>query len=158
MRTWCHGAPGVALGLASGGETRPGFPPATLDHALALTLTTPVHGVDHLCCGSFGVAEVLLATGTLLNRKDLVQAAGGRMAMAIQRAYCLSNSGFQLDEGNPGNPGFFRGLAGIGYQLLRLARPGLLPSVLSFQSPAPAAGLIRSAVATNQGHPHKEVS
>ena len=28
------------------------------------------------------------------------------------------------------NPGFFQGTAGIGYELLRMARPDLLPSVL----------------------------
>ena len=31
-------------------------------------------------------------------------------------------------------PGFFQGLSGIGYQLLRLAAPSRLPSVLSFES------------------------
>jgi lantibiotic modifying enzyme len=30
----------------------------------------------------------------------------------------------------PFAPGFFRGMAGIGYQLLRLADPNSLPSVL----------------------------
>jgi lantibiotic modifying enzyme len=32
------------------------------------------------------------------------------------------------------NPGFFQGKAGIGYELLRMARPGMLPSVLLWES------------------------
>jgi lantibiotic modifying enzyme len=31
------------------------------------------------------------------------------------------------------NPGFFQGKAGIGYELLRMARPDLLPSVLLWE-------------------------
>ncbi len=30
------------------------------------------------------------------------------------------------------NPGFFDGLSGIGYVLLRLGAPGVLPSILAF--------------------------
>jgi lantibiotic modifying enzyme len=31
------------------------------------------------------------------------------------------------------NPSFFQGTAGIGYELLRMARPDLLPSVLLWE-------------------------
>jgi lantibiotic modifying enzyme len=31
------------------------------------------------------------------------------------------------------NPGFFQGTAGIGYELLRMVRPDLLPSVLLWE-------------------------
>jgi lantibiotic modifying enzyme len=32
------------------------------------------------------------------------------------------------------NPGFLQGKAGIGYGLLRMSRPGMLPSVLLWES------------------------
>ena len=36
------------------------------------------------------------------------------------------------------DPGFFQGLAGIGYEMLRAASPGIVPSVLAFERPSRA--------------------
>jgi len=58
-------------------------------------------------------------------------------ARALDRA--RARSGFQLLAGAPpwfGNSGFFQGVSGIGYVLLRAARPGTLPSVLIADLPS----------------------
>ena len=57
-------------------------------------------------------------------------------AQVVQRArqkghFRLSSTGFEY---RVFDIGFFRGLSGIGYQLLRMAAPGRLPSVLGFEA------------------------
>ena len=55
--------------------------------------------------------------------------------MVVRRATSTGAYGLRLDprENRCFQPGFLRGLSGIGYELLRLARPPELPSVLAFQ-------------------------
>jgi type 2 lantibiotic biosynthesis protein LanM len=139
MSAWCHGAPGIALARSC---IRDAVPEAEangrLDGALATTLEATMEGPDHLCCGNLGRVDVMLTTGGVLGRETLRRAAELRAAMVIQRA--VTTGSFRLKEGRGMNKtGFFRGLAGVGYQMLRLVRPEEVPSVLAFQS-IPAVG------------------
>ena len=86
---------------------------------------------DHLCGGNFGLVDVLLEAGRRLGRPDLVAEAHRRAAWSVRRA---GYTGFyQFHSALPCsiyNPGFFFGMSGIGYVLLRLAFPHMLPSIL----------------------------
>jgi type 2 lantibiotic biosynthesis protein LanM len=129
---WCHGAPGIALArLALLSDLGHPMVAPDLESALATTRVPGPGAVDHLCCGSFGRIEVLLHAARVLKRSDLSTDA------AAQAWDILGRPGpFRVTPGDmPGirNPGCFDGLAGIGYVLLRLAAPDLLPSVLAFE-------------------------
>jgi type 2 lantibiotic biosynthesis protein LanM len=138
MTAWCHGAPGVALGVASALDIRQ--KPAILaefDVALRTTARPDVIQPDHLCCGTLGRAEVLLTLGRRLGRVELeqagVQLATGVLARAVaRRHFRLTGAG---SEYRVFDPGFFRGLSGIGYEMLRLSAPGRVPSVAALEPP-----------------------
>jgi type 2 lantibiotic biosynthesis protein LanM len=130
--SWCHGAPGI--GLARLGML-------ALDNDLALetqwtaaietTSKVDVLDVDNLCCGNLGLCDVLWTSAQLRQREDLRASAMTLAARVVDRA--RRESGFRMFAGTNStvfNPGFFQGASGIGYQLLRLAHPDLLPSIL----------------------------
>jgi type 2 lantibiotic biosynthesis protein LanM len=136
MTAWCHGAPGIALANALAIDVVPGDDVrAEIVAALETTAMSPPSTTDHLCCGNFGRVEALFTAGRALGDVRAVKAAcdGAGQLMARARArghFRPSSSSFEY---RVFDPGFFRGLSGIGYQLLRLAAPSELPSVLSFE-------------------------
>jgi lantibiotic modifying enzyme len=138
MVAWCHGAPGIALARAEIGDALvSATADGRLEAAVATTLAAPVAGPDHLCCGTLGRVDIVHTIGRLLERDELLRAAEARASMVIRMA--AGRGSFRLDGGpETTRPGFFRGLAGIGYVLLRIAEPRPLPSVLAFEPPATA--------------------
>jgi lantibiotic modifying enzyme len=93
---------------------------------------------DHVCCGESGRIELLLVAGQQFGRPDLIEEARRRTACMIARAAGASEggSGYRSHIGcveRPFVPGFFQGLSGIGYQILRAAAPEALPSVLRWE-------------------------
>lgn len=139
MTAWCHGAPGIGLARAgSRAVLADGEVEAEIEAALATTLAAGLMRVDHLCCGNLGPAEVLLTLGRLLGRDELVGEARARAADVLARA--TEARTFRLRSSESENlcfqPGFFRGLSGVGYELLRMAEPDAIPSVLLFESAA----------------------
>ncbi len=135
LTRWCHGAAGIGLARL-GGLAVLDTPEIRRDIDIALE-TTRRHGlerVDHLCCGNLGRAEVLLAAGLRLSRRDLREAAEARAAQAVTGAEQAGPVSLHpLPPGGVYSPGFFQGEAGIGYELLRLAHPDVLPSVLLWE-------------------------
>lgn len=134
MVAWCHGAPGIALARALIRDVLPNAEAMdTLNAALETTLKTSVAGPDHLCCGTLGRVEVLYTVGRVLERAELRHSAESRAAMVIRLA--TTRDSYRLGSGGgPARVGFFRGLAGVGYQMLRLFRPDDVPSILAFES------------------------
>lgn len=134
LGAWCHGAPGIGLArlgcLASGEDDRARD---EIETAVRWLHTDVLGPRDHLCCGELGKMEVLLEAGRRLSRPEWVDAGRRRAAAVIARADA-DRGGFYSIIGSTNSmflPGFFSGLAGIGYQLLRLAdMSGRLPSVL----------------------------
>lgn len=129
---WCHGAPGIGLarlgGIALDDDTGC---LAEIEAALEATTSFGLRGPDYLCCGNLGRAELLLEAGLRLNRAALGRRALSMASTIVDRAE--REGGFRLIHGLPANsykPGFFRGVAGIGYQLLRIAALRQVPSVL----------------------------
>lgn len=139
MTAWCHGAPGLALARTRAAVTlRDRSLLNGVEQALKTTAAVPVRLDDHLCCGSMGRCDVLLTSGLALGADEAVTAAWTLAGQVVDRAererrYRLTSRGHQM---RVFDTGFFRGLSGIGYQLLRLAAPSRLPSVLSFDPPS----------------------
>lgn len=127
---WCHGAPGIAMARTQLLEAldRPNER-EMIDAALATTQKGAGIGPDHLCCGTFGRVDVLLTCGLRLDRSDLVDHAITLAASALNAAAIRGDFAWPHGAGRF-SPGFFSGRAGVGYQLLRLKRPEVLPSIL----------------------------
>ncbi len=133
--SWCHGAPGIGLARLGGlailntQEIR-----QEIETALQNIEKIGLQDIDHLCCGNFGRIEVLLVAARQLSCPELLKSTQQQTAYLVTNA--LQNGYFQISP-NPFkgiyNPAFFSGTAGIGYELLRLAYPDLLPSVLLWE-------------------------
>ncbi|HEY2295389.1 MAG TPA: type 2 lanthipeptide synthetase LanM family protein [Thermoanaerobaculia bacterium] len=131
MCSWCHGSPGIALARASVLGTLDDATVRTdLERAVKATLDWPIESLDHLCCGNVGRVECLWVAAGRLESAPLREAT---LALASRvRAAARARGRYAVDwPGTQDSPTFLRGLAGIGYQWLRLADPSL-PSVLAF--------------------------
>jgi type 2 lantibiotic biosynthesis protein LanM len=133
---WCHGAPGIALARLG---ILCAFPDADVASdwttAIETTRASALLTVDHLCCGNLGLSDVLLTSALYRDRADLRACAVERAAQVVHRA--RETGRYRLFGGikeEVFSPGLFQGVTGVGYQLLRLARPELLPSVLFFET------------------------
>jgi type 2 lantibiotic biosynthesis protein LanM len=132
MTSWCHGAPGIGLARLGGlpvldtPEMR-----ADIEVALETTQRFGVQGPDYPCCGTLGRLDFLLTASSELGRPALAEDVWSWAAKVVGRARQRGSYALHplLPEGFH-SPGFFQGTSGIGYQLLRLAYPDTLPSVL----------------------------
>jgi len=134
MCGWCHGAPGIGLsrlsclGLLPEAELR-----EEIEVALATTLKGGF-GTNHsLCHGDLGNLDFVLEASRRLGKEDLA-ARVPRLATGILHGIEQHGwlSGSLLA---PEIPGLMLGIAGIGYQLLRLAAVEQVPSVLMLEPP-----------------------
>jgi type 2 lantibiotic biosynthesis protein LanM len=133
--TWCHGAPGIALGRLGGLSIDPTEQiHSDIEAALQTTHKTGLQNIDQLCCGNLGRSEIMLVAAQKLNSPQWHQAAQELAAIAVRRA--TQTGDYELFGNLPKSvfsPCFFQGVAGIGYQLLRLAHPQTFPSVLLWE-------------------------
>jgi type 2 lantibiotic biosynthesis protein LanM len=135
LTAWCHGAPGIALArLGALDVVADPAVRAELETALATTRRAKLSGLDHICCGNLSRIETLLKGAEVLEREELIRAARVRMASVLTRAAARGSFAVERVSG-VARSGFFRGTAGVGYQLLRLIAPAALPSVPSFDPP-----------------------
>lgn len=131
MCAWCHGATGIGLARLGGLVTIDSEQVRRdLDVALA---TTGAQRVDrHIaCCGAAGRIELFLSAGLQLGDARHVESAH-RLAGRIlgQKRRRGSFHVHRLLPASLYNPSLFQGTAGIGYMLLRLARPDDVPPFL----------------------------
>ena len=132
MNAWCHGATGIGLArLAMSDFLDEGQCDVDIGRALD-AIPDELSGFDHPCCGNCSYIELLLeAAGR--GHPALLERAQARAAAIVAEA--KQKDGYRLlGEPKPDlfHPGFFQGLSGIGYTLLRLVAPDL-PSVLCFR-------------------------
>lgn len=134
MMAWCHGAPGVGLGRLKGLEVlRDSAIEAEIATAVA---TTQQIGFGHnhsLCHGDLGNLEFLLLASEKMKDPDLGEhtyrvAAGILQSIEMNGWLCGVPNGVET-------PGLMTGIAGIGYELLRLAAPTEVPSLLIMEPP-----------------------
>ena len=83
---------------------------------------------DSLCCVMLGQADFLLSAVLRLERTDLVEAARTLCEDSVRRSVSIGTYGLQPVD--LWQPGLFRGLASVGYELLRMHDPEVVPSVL----------------------------
>jgi type 2 lantibiotic biosynthesis protein LanM len=134
MTAWCHGAPGIGLARL---RCLPHLGDRQIRSEINTALkTTIAHGFgsNHsLCHGDLGNLELLLQASLTLDdpqwQTQLDRFAAMTLASINQHGWlCGVPLGVET-------PGLMTGLAGIGYGLLRLAAPELVPSVLVLEPP-----------------------
>jgi len=134
MSAWCHGAPGIGLARL---QTMKYLDDSEIyieiEHALACTLANGFGANHSLCHGDLGNLDLLLQASHEFNdevlRKKVYQIAKGILESISQRGWLC---GVPLDVETPG---LMTGLAGIGYELLRLAEPEKVSCVLTLEPP-----------------------
>lgn len=125
---WCHGAPGTLL-------ARHTLLPALKRHKIPADdfelpdvrhdlISCEVRDCDHLCCGNMGLASIMSACGLTTAARHMTQHILQRKLNS--KYYCLGMDNAERVFG----PGFFLGLTGIGYSLLRQVSPNI-PCVLT---------------------------
>jgi type 2 lantibiotic biosynthesis protein LanM len=130
---WCHGAPGI--GLARLRSLRGVDEPAILAEIQVALDTTLAHGFgfNHsLCHGDLGNVDFLLEAGLRLHDRRLMSRAreiAAGVVDQIRRFGWMCANPLRIES-----PGLMTGLAGIGYEMLRLAEP-VCPSILSLAPP-----------------------
>ena len=134
MAVWCHGAAGIGLGrLGSLSSADTVAVREDIDIALRTTLRDGF-GLNHcLCHGDLGALDLLLVATQHLTSEEHRHNLATRTAMvfdSIERYGWLTGLPRSIET-----PGLMTGIAGIGYQLLRLAHPEQVPSVLLLDPP-----------------------
>jgi hypothetical protein len=116
---------GTALASGSGGHPDLDAHLSRTRHALDSPGSLPDHSLGH----GEAAALDLLSAGP--DRSGRTAARARRLLVAIGRdgPRCATPDGVAT-------PGLLTGLAGVGHQLLRLAAPGAVPSVLRLDPPA----------------------
>jgi len=131
---WCHGAPGIGLSRAAllkRGAMNASLMQTDIGHALVGAERAWPTEIDTLCCGTLGSVEFFCEAGEALGRPDIGRAAAQRLAAVVQAA--ASSGDYRWNSGRRQfNLGLFRGLAGVGYTLLR-QRDATLPNVLIWE-------------------------
>lgn len=134
MVSWCHGAPGIGLARLAG---LPCYPDDSIIPEIKVALfTTLADGFGFnfsLCHGDLGNLEILLAASLDLAENGYSTILRQYIAVILERIeyggwVCGTPHGIET-------PGLMNGLAGIGYQLLRLSSPARIPSVLVLADP-----------------------
>ncbi len=135
--TWCYGAPGILLALAAAREVGRG-PSAALERAVDVTLRVGLEqSSDALCNGRLGALDALLEVAPLLPGAETLSRIRGETRLlldSVRRRGWRCGVPLALEV-----PGLMNGLAGMGYGLLRLARPHLVPSMLTLGVRSPCA-------------------
>lgn len=132
---WCHGAPGIGLTLLASRELAGDDSETRLKAALHATLSGVSVVSDSLCHGVLGNAEFVRLAQSHLTGEGAT-ALAGRSGDAVDRyvekaLVRIAHGDWRC--GTPGyvsTPGLMRGLAGIGYGLLRLIDGHSVPNVL----------------------------
>lgn len=129
---WTHGAAGIGLGRLGGLSI---LDNATIRQDITAAIETTQRfcreDIDNLAWGNLGRIETLLVASQKLQRPELEDFAVQATTYLVKQAQ--SRGRFNLVSASVPvayNPGFFQGNTGIGYQLLRIAYPDLVPSVL----------------------------
>jgi type 2 lantibiotic biosynthesis protein LanM len=131
---WCHGAPGIGLSrLDLLGCLDDDVVRSEIGAAIEATVRFGFGDNHSLCHGDLGNLELLASAARSLGDPALrtMVASAARAILDDVRV-----TGWRC--GNPmrvESPGLMTGLAGIGYGLLRLADPELIPSILLLEPP-----------------------
>lgn len=131
--SWCHGAPGIALGrLGALDVLCDDEILQEIETALDTTRALPCTPLDHLCCGNMGRVEVFLVAHQKLGEPRWLEEARSLAGRVLRRAQERGHFSFTPDVATFDET-LFRGAAGVGLSLLRLAEPDMLTSPLTME-------------------------
>ncbi len=135
MTAWCIGVPGIALGRIAGMHVLNNDQILQdINNGLDTIIKDQLNQADHICCGNMGRIDILLYAAQKLNDQSGKQQAYKNISYVMEKSRI--NGSFMLFHNvsrDIFNSGFFQGLSGIGYVLLRLEYPDDLTSVLIFK-------------------------
>ncbi|HKV18091.1 MAG TPA: type 2 lanthipeptide synthetase LanM family protein [Mycobacterium sp.] len=131
---WCYGSAGI--GLARIAMTKHAREPLErhahdIGRALDGVADAWPATTDTLCCGTLGNIELLSEAGDVLDRPELRRLAVERLATIVETRRTRGDYRWSGGTGRF-NVGLFRGIAGVGYTLLRAVNPSL-PNVLVWE-------------------------
>ncbi|AOY80876.1 type 2 lanthipeptide synthetase LanM family protein [Moorena producens JHB] len=134
---WCHGSTGIGLarlGSSSILQTEEIYSDIEVALETSKQYALSSIDVDFLCCGSLGTSELFVVASQKLGNQEWLNTARKQAASVVARA--KENGAYAFlphFTKSVFSPSFFKGSAGVGYQLLRLASPESLPSVLIWE-------------------------
>jgi type 2 lantibiotic biosynthesis protein LanM len=135
--TWCNGAPGIGLGRLGSLKYRDDTQTRREIYTTINNTLKHRFGLNHcLCHGDLGNLELLLQAREILGDQQWnpqIQSISGSIIESINKYGWLCGVPLGVET-----PGLMTGLAGIGYGLLRVAKPKHIPSVLMLESPVKA--------------------
>lgn len=129
---WCDGRTGIGLARLGTLSALPGDSVRRdAERAVSGAPADRIPPYDHACCGAASWIALFQTAGRRLDIPAYEQRARRIAGAAVPGT---DDDGWALQSGTPTrpNPTLFRGLGGVGYQLLRLSNPEL-PSVLLFE-------------------------
>ncbi|MBV9690773.1 MAG: type 2 lantipeptide synthetase LanM family protein [Ktedonobacteraceae bacterium] len=134
MVAWCHGASGIGLSRL---DALKYLDDTTIREEIDIALKTTIfEGISEnhsLCHGALGNVDLLLMATQILGDSPYRESLERVKAMVVDSIdECGWVTGVPLGVETPG---LMTGLAGIGYELLRLAEPERVPSVLLLAPP-----------------------
>jgi type 2 lantibiotic biosynthesis protein LanM len=133
MTAWCHGAVGIGLARL---DTR-AWLDAKADEEIRIALTTTIRegfgDNDSLCHGAMGNVDFLIKGSAAVGDGTCDAAAKSIVSEILDRVGDAKWRCATPDQVE--SPGLMTGLAGLGLGLLRLAAPGVVPSVLTLDAP-----------------------
>ncbi len=134
MTAWCHGAPGIGLArLRSLKHLDDVEVRREIGTALRTTSEQGFGGNHSLCHGDLGNLELLLEASQMLDDpqwRAQVDHIAAMIVESIDKHGWLCGIPLGVES-----PGLMTGLAGIGYELLRLAEPTRVPAVMALDPP-----------------------
>lgn len=134
MVAWCHGAAGIGLGRLGGLPyldntlTR-----QEIERAIQTTIARGLKDNHSLCHGALGNLDLLVQAVEVLklpHHRKLLAETTASVLESINACGWVAGVPLGVET-----PGLMTGLAGIGYELLRLAEPERVPSVLLLEPP-----------------------
>jgi type 2 lantibiotic biosynthesis protein LanM len=136
MLAWCHGAPGIGLARL---RSLPFYDDDLVRNEIITSLNTTrasgFGGNHSLCHGDLGNLELFVQASRALGgpqRQVEVDQMSSNVLESINEHGWLCGVPLGVQT-----PGLMTGLAGIGYELLRLAEPDRVPSILTLEPPLP---------------------
>jgi type 2 lantibiotic biosynthesis protein LanM len=136
LAAWCHGSAGIALGRLL---YRRYAPAEQIEEELARAaahISSAGFGISHcLCHGQLGNIDILAAMANALADRPLRKRVGTHLMLLLRAARAGTRWRCGMSQRHVDFHGFFMGLSGIGYTLLRFAFTGPLPNVLALELP-----------------------
>ncbi len=133
---WCNGVAGIGLSRLE--AIKYGYKSNLIvDDALEciryVTRNPASSTVDNFCCGSFGRLELLVTASSILGNEKLLIFSQKIAEKIIHRKQF--SKGYKKSSNEVIDfPGFFQGLSGILYQILRITHQKKIPSIALFES------------------------